>query len=223
MKTFVRLSFLLIGLMLLPLFLFSQGGGIFSLSVIPANPNPEDSVSVIADVWLSSGSCWLDNHNGSISQDTMVEINGTFNSGMLTVICYTSDTFQLGRLEPGNYHVTYNMHFVNFPSQLDTELLTFTVGGGTTYVLPVSHERRQLSAFLYPASQQVQLSFDPGPGETVNLIRVYALDGRLVQTLVPGRNSGSVITLPVPGGSGLYLYSLESSENHRYSCKLAIP
>jgi hypothetical protein len=223
MKTLVFRSFLFNVLMGMPLFLFSQGGGIMALSVVPANPNPEDSVSIIADVWLSSGSCWLDNHNGNISQDTLVEINGTFESGMLTVICNTSDTFKLGRLEPGNYHVTYNMHYTNFPTILDTEVLTFSVSGSTTSIRPLFREGPGLCALLSPGSGQVMLNYKLKAGEKATILRVYALDGRLLHTLSPVTAAGSMISMPIPASPGIYFYSLETSENHRYSCKLAIP
>ena len=84
-----------------PIQILAQGT-IVSLSVNPPNPTEGDEVEVYADVSFTSGGCDVDFIAYPISGTT---INATAHHciGLLTVICNTTDTFELGQLPAGNY------------------------------------------------------------------------------------------------------------------------
>ena len=81
---------------------FAQGGMITSFSIQPVNPTEGDEIEIYADVSFPSGGCDLDFIAYPISGTT---INATAHHciGMLTVICNTTDTFELGQLPAGSY------------------------------------------------------------------------------------------------------------------------
>lgn len=85
---------------------YAQGGTIVGFSVSPENPVEGDEVKVYADLSFSSGGCDLDFIAYPLNGTT---INATAHHcvGLLTVICNTTDTFELGQLSAGNY--TFDM------------------------------------------------------------------------------------------------------------------
>ncbi|MEI6575441.1 MAG: hypothetical protein WCO63_04610 [Bacteroidota bacterium] len=200
--------------------LFSQA--INTVSVFPSNPTPEDSVKVIANVWLPSGSCWLDNHYALYSQDTLIDVFGTFNSGMLTVICGTSDTFALGRLDAGNYHCRYIMRYLTLPAFADTATLLFTVGSTSGINTPTKPDKK-FSICQGSGTSQLQLKYNLSAGEMPLSLSVYTVDGRLVQSFSPLALRTASLFLPSPGNSGLYLYTLKTTDKKLYTCKFLLP
>lgn len=80
---------------------FSQGQ-IQGFTLDPASPTDLDYVRVYVDLVFSSGGCEVDNqsHSTTGSQTTA---SAHHCIGMLTVICDTRDTFELGYLQPGSH------------------------------------------------------------------------------------------------------------------------
>lgn len=219
MKTFAFRAILATSLLVFPLVIFAQGIG--SVSIYPANPTPEDSVKVIAGVLLPSGSCWLENHYSNIYQDTLIDVWGTFNSGMLTVICYDTDTFSLGRLEAGTYYCTYYMKYVGLPLFLDSASQSFTVSP-VSAVNNIKQESKGFSVGIDPGSDQIRINYHLPVGEAPLIMCIYSTDGRLVQQLSPGSNDTGENTITTLGIHGLYLFSLETSSNRRFTQKCLV-
>ncbi|MCH8545154.1 MAG: T9SS type A sorting domain-containing protein [Cryomorphaceae bacterium] len=111
--------------------LSAQPIGVTSLTPIPSNPSPTDSVFVAITVTTGS-----QGHTISVSHTlsgTVVDIEGCYYSGMLPAVDFHYDTISLGILPSGVYTVNMNA-LVSFDanacvpadsSQLST---TFTVG-----------------------------------------------------------------------------------------------
>jgi hypothetical protein len=78
------------------------------LEVIPARPTIEDDVKIISHTTFSSGGCGL--AESQIVQDSNSHyIFAMHNMGMLTYICHSTDTFDLGRLKKGYHEVNYEL------------------------------------------------------------------------------------------------------------------
>ncbi len=75
---------------------------ILQLYVDPPQPTSATPVNVIADLQFLSGDC-VDKTLNIFQTGNRFEANSLHCLGLLTVICYDSDTFQLGLLAPGNY------------------------------------------------------------------------------------------------------------------------
>ena len=102
----------------------SQTSRIDSLKIIPSNPTTNDSVKVVCYSKFSSGFCALTN-------DSMDVIGGTFhvyashNTGTLSFICFSIDTFVVGNLDSGFYQLIY--HLSDYITPVDTDTINFYV------------------------------------------------------------------------------------------------
>lgn len=89
--------------------------GLFSidfLEVIPAKPTIEDEVKIVSHTTFSSGGCGLaESHIMSDSNSHF--ISALHNMGMLTYICHSIDTFDLGKLSKGYHEVTYELSIID--------------------------------------------------------------------------------------------------------------
>ena len=83
-------------------------GTITGISVFPLNPTSGDDIELHVDVQFTSGDCQVDNkdHNTNAFAITAYAHHCV---GLLTVICPTTDTFQLGQLPAGDYTVDFTL------------------------------------------------------------------------------------------------------------------
>ena len=81
--------------------LFSQGS-IQGFAIDPASPTTTDYVKVYVDLMFNYGGCHVYNQNHSIS-GSITDAYAHHCFGMLTYICNTVDTFNLGYLPVGNH------------------------------------------------------------------------------------------------------------------------
>jgi hypothetical protein len=219
MKTLNILCFVFAASLFIPLMAYTQA--ISSVNTIPSAPSSTDTVKVLANVWLPSSGCWVESKSGSVAGNN-VSIAATFNSGMLTTICNMTDTFNLGTLPSGTYHGWYKMYYVGLPLFVDSTDFTFTVGG-TTDIQTNLQYNRAFSVCLKGNLAKVQVNYSLLQQEVPLSLKVYSEDGRLVQSLPLEKSNSTVLYYPAPSHSGLYLYSLSTSLNRNFSCKLFIP
>ena len=87
-----------------------------SLSIYPTNPTSNDSIYLIGSCYFQSGTCNQKTLNYSIINET-IDCDALHCIGMLTYICYDTDTFSVGKLPAGNYTYRYfvNAGFGNNP------------------------------------------------------------------------------------------------------------
>jgi hypothetical protein len=104
--------------------------GLFSidlLEVIPASPTIEDEVSIVSHTTFSSGGCGL--AESQVVHDSNSHfIFAAHNMGMLTYICHSVDTFNLGRLSRGYHEVTYELSILNMEVHSLSETIKLFVG-----------------------------------------------------------------------------------------------
>ena len=77
-------------------------GSIISLTISPTYPTNTDTVSVYAELAFTSSSCPLDMKSYSISGNNIVA-STQHCLGMLSAICYNTDTFKINPLSTGTY------------------------------------------------------------------------------------------------------------------------
>lgn len=126
-------------------------GTVTGISVIPSNPSTTDDIQLHVDVQFSGGGCQVDNKNHSTNAFA-VSAYAHHCVGLLTVICPTTDTFQLGQLPAGDYSVDFTLTSgfggANCSPGIvpdDTEQFQFTVS--TTVGL---QELQAEADFIYP-------------------------------------------------------------------------
>ena len=92
---------LLLILLCLPMIGFGQGS-IISLTVFPTYPTETDTVYIYASLSFASSSCPLDVKSHSILGNNIVA-STQHCLGMLSAICYNTDTFKINPLSTGTY------------------------------------------------------------------------------------------------------------------------
>jgi hypothetical protein len=104
--------------------------GLFSidyLEVIPAKPTLEDEVKIVSHTTFSSGGCGL--AESQILQDSNRHfIAAVHQMGMLTYICHSVDTFDLGKLSKGYHEVTYELSILDKKLPAVSETIKLFVG-----------------------------------------------------------------------------------------------
>ena len=103
----MKFIFLLVLILISAPQLLAQGT-ITGISVFPPNPTSGDDIELHIDVQFTSGDCQVDNkdHNTNTFAITAYAHHCV---GLLTVICPTTDTFQLGQLPAGDYTVSFTL------------------------------------------------------------------------------------------------------------------
>lgn len=96
MKKILFIPLLFIGLL-------ARGQMIQQITVLPAQPTVNDSVLVLVQSAFSSGSCNEGSRNLSQISAYYHEADAIHCLGILSVICYDTDTFQLGLLPAGQH------------------------------------------------------------------------------------------------------------------------
>tara|TARA_R110000868_G_scaffold191240_1_gene435414 strand:+ start:1045 stop:1668 length:624 start_codon:yes stop_codon:yes gene_type:complete len=94
-------------LLFLSIQLLAQGT-ITGISISPPNPTVSDQVEIHVGVQFNSGNCELDNQ-GHNTNGFAVSGYAHHCVGLLTVICPTTDTFQLGQLPAGDYTFNFSL------------------------------------------------------------------------------------------------------------------
>jgi hypothetical protein len=202
-------------------FLFAAGhtassqAHIDNLLIIPANPTEQDSIMIIAYCTFYSGACPLENLSHSITGN-VITITAQHCYGMLSIICYSSDTCHIAPLPPGSYTVDFNlMAGTPCPSPMsyqnvDTEQAAFTV----TTITNTPGQKANKKQIIHPNPSGG--SFGVHCGRTGEKLLIFAPDGRLLEEhkLLPGNNN---ITSRL--AEGLYMAVIQGAE----SGKTAIP
>ncbi len=86
----------------------TQSQTILSLTIIPPNPTPTDTLSFLAECMFPSGNC--DDHTQFISITGTDIIAGALHClGPLSVICNYTDTFVVNPLPAGNYTFNFQL------------------------------------------------------------------------------------------------------------------
>ena len=80
---------------------YSQGS-ISGISISPTNPTINDTITVYADLTFSNSSCDFFNSSQTIIGNN-INITTQHCYGMLTSLCFTTDTFTIAPLSSGNY------------------------------------------------------------------------------------------------------------------------
>lgn len=185
--------------------LYAQGGAIVSLSVSPPNPTVSDEIEVYANVSFPSGGCDLDFIAYPLN-GTTINASAHHCVGLLTVICNTTDTFELGQLPAGNY--TFD--------------LTLTSGAGGPNCTPgiVADDNDQLQFIVSPSVGIDELEYledfiYPNPvSDVFYLKRPFAstaiitdADGKRVGEIPSGNRQVDLSHLP----NGIYVLQIGNS------------
>ncbi len=191
---------------------------ILSVTTYPVQPNDADTTYLIVSLAFPSGDCELD-HIQVGSPDPEVFLYHCL--GMLTVICYQTDTVNLGILPAGPYQIPIHVLSGNqagpgvcanfIETEVSTHLLTVDLANKINELKndqPLIHYNPLSHSFML---KNISLSAD---------MSVFDSVGRLVFS---GQILNGSVTLASALSKGVYFYSITTPEQKIFSGKLAIP
>lgn len=197
-----------ISLFLLLLSLGVRSQTILQMRTQPTNPTVADSVTVLVDLQFSSSGCQLDQQLLNIN-GTNITAGAHHCMGVAAAICNVTDTFQLGRLNSGNYTFSFTLtHHGGFGpcvpsfSISDQDTLNFSVQ--STLGLE-NHEAAVFRVFPNPAKDRIFIST---PERMItNRILIRSSLGKIVYETTQARTPFNVTQLS-PG-----IYWVEINHN----------
>lgn len=179
---------------------------ITGMSVVPSNPTIQDYIRIITTVEFPSGDCQEKTLNASVS-GSQINLSALHCVGMLTFICGSTDTFQLGQLAAGTYTVYFQLDMGGqpfpctpgiVPGALDS--MTFVVSTGTG--LPLL-SKNEMELFPNPGQNGFAIRYS---GNVVPFVRITDMQGRIVREF-PSVSSDTYLDLSELK-SGAYLVEL---------------
>lgn len=191
-----------------------SGQYIQQLNLIPPQPVSSGPVSIIADLMFSSGDCR--DKTVLLNQLSATEFSGyaIHCLGVLSVICYDSDTFNLGILPPGNYSFSLQLdagYGVTpctpgiVPGPIDSINFVVTASSGLD-----EKGEEQFVVYPNPSNDRFNFTFY---NEFTGKMSIYALDGKeLISFKVADANSSIDVSGLAPG---VYLAEFLSVTNKR--------
>ena len=179
-------------------FAFAQGN-ISSITISPTNPTVNDDIVIYADVQFPNSDCMVD-YQGHSLQGTTIGASAHHCMGVLTAICNTTDTFEIGQLPAGDY--TFDLTLTSgfggpgcSPGFVpdDNDQLPFTVTGAVGIA-----ELNALDKFIYPNPTNGLVRFNRPLKESA---RITTLSGQIIQSIPSGTITFDVSELE----SGVYI------------------
>lgn len=188
-----------------------------SIQVIPANPNTQDTVSIIVDTWFSSGPC--NQHTQQISVNgNSIYCNTLHCTGMLTVICNDADTFKINPLPTGNYTAYVQVDQGALPTpcspgvvQGGSDSLLFTVTPFTGITNAVNDEN--YTVYVSRSSIEIQVKNT----EKIQCIKLTDAEGRMVFSSAKIKES---ISVRKTHSGGFYFLSIINKNGSLLSRKI---
>lgn len=185
--------------------LFAQGS-ITSMTVSPTNPNENDDISIYVNVQLPNSGCEVQTQGHSLQGNT-IGASALHCMGLLTAICNTTDTFQIGQLPPDNYTFDFTLSS-GFGSPNcspgivpdDNDQLQFTV---STAVGIQNEKMEKLTVFPNPTSDFLSVDHRNSP------CRIISMNGEQVGDQMI-TNDGRIDIRNLP--SGLYVLEVKLKE-----------
>ncbi|MBI1287452.1 MAG: T9SS type A sorting domain-containing protein [Flavobacteriales bacterium] len=182
--------------------LFAQGS-ITSITVSPANPNESDDISIYVNVQLPNSGCDVQTQAHGLQGNT-IGASALHCMGLLTAICNTTDTFQIGQLPAGNYTFDFTLSSGSGSPNCspgivpdDNDQLQFTV---STAVGIENVKTEKLTVFPNPTTDFLSVGHGNSP------CRIISMDGQEVgNQIIPNDGRIDVQNLP----SGLYIFELK--------------
>lgn len=176
---------------------------ILGFTTIPPTPTETDTIYLVVDLAFNSGDCAF--HHSNVSLQGMPVIDLYHCVGMLTVICYRTDTILLGVLPAGAYQSQINIYTAPYTGP--DECSGFNQVNQQTYLFQVDiankvNEINQTKINLVYDSETESFSLLNSKGRST--VTLYSIDGKIV---FQGEVESS---FKVGGlGKGGYLYSVE--------------
>lgn len=193
--------------------LITKAQVIQNVTVLPANPTEDDVVSIVVQSAFNSGGCDLVNYNSSV-MGSFVNLDLYHCLGLLTVICYASDTIVLGQLPAGTYIISSRLWYgTGMP-----DCTTFQPGDTSSQTFNVDFSnsiRYNLDSRPMVVVKDRSLWIDKVPAESV--VELVDINGRILRSAILSATGNSIDLHDL---SGMCFYRIRSKEGRMATGKL---
>lgn len=208
-------------LLLLVFFIFMQfqvkSQTIMSLTILPPNPTPTDTLTFLADCMFPSANC--DDHTQYISMSGTDLIAGALHClGPMTVICHYTDTFIVNPLPAGNYTFNFQLDAGFGPSPCSPGIvpgpgqsLNFVVAPFTDITEYISNDAA--SVFPNPFNDHFQITGIEKENFPV-YVEIFSIEGKLVKYFTLSDITSNIKTSDLPAAS--YQVYLTTKNKEQY-------
>jgi hypothetical protein len=178
-----------------------------SITLIPANPTPADTLHFYADLSFPSGNC--DEHSDiTIYSLPYIGVFSLHCLGMLTFICSHTDTFKFDPLPVGNYTFVFHVDIGELPSPCiangpgATDSISFSVSSASSIPL-ITNGNHDLLIFPNPAGNTIKLQMSNEILKTINKsLSIYSMEGKEIGNwkLEVSKQENEINISELPGG-----------------------
>jgi hypothetical protein len=193
----------------------AQLPAINKLVIIPANPTSNDIVKVIGYTTFSSGGCPLTSSSLKIN-GTKITLHVCHTPGILTVICNSTDTLIIGKLDAGVYELHYYLYDARMLAHYDLDTVYFTVQLAVGLQLS-DNSGQKIDAYPNPVSKEINLEFKNHSAEGYN-ISFYSVTGQKLKTIKESKN---IIKIDISDlADGIYFMVISNEQEKLWSQKI---
>ena len=181
----LKLFLLLFLIFILPL--SSSAQWIQSLSVLPATPSSNDTLTILAECSFFAGGC-SDHTKSYFISGNEIYAQALHCVGMLTVICNYTDTFTLPPLPPGNYTFYFQVDAGQGPSPCTPGIVAGNNDSLKFVVSPFTGIREfitqdEVYAFPNPTNDKFQVKGLEIKQFPIN-VELFSVEGKLIQKML---------------------------------------
>ncbi|MFZ4414072.1 MAG: T9SS type A sorting domain-containing protein [Bacteroidales bacterium] len=196
-------------------FLKAQIPAIDSLRIIPAYPTSNDTVKVISRTIFPSGGCAMTASAVNIYGST-VNVFATHTLGLMTVICSSTDTICIGKLNARNYDLIYNLALTTPPQTYDIDTLHFVVQQFTG-LLPEGEAAQKPEIYPNPLTTTLNIRLKNNSEADFSIV-VYGVLGQKIKSIpkINQRLSLDISELK----DGIYFMVITDSDHGRWVEKI---
>jgi len=186
-----------------------------SLEIIPAYPTTNDTVKVISHSIFPSGGCPLTSSSITFNGAT-INVNVKHTLGMLTYICYSTDTITIGKLNAKSYDLIYTLALTSPPATYDIDTLHFTVQQPTGIPF-IDNSDQIIDIFPNPIATEININLKTLSNDNYN-VDIYSLLGQKIKSLRENKNTIRIDSSELT--DGVYFIVITSENEKRWTKKI---
>jgi hypothetical protein len=191
-----------------------------SVKIIPTNPSITDSVKVIGYKRFGSGNCGALNIGVTQPGGNWIYVEACHEGGMMSVMCSSVDTTNLGLFSAGKYYLGYIVRRVNPVTDpidcggqplLDSMNISFTVNISSGSGIGVNTQPiNTVALYPNPANEAIAIHYELDKREPGTALVIYNIVGQVVKSVPLENKQGAIIENISNLSKGSYFYRIET-------------
>jgi len=157
-----------------------------SIAILPPNPTTTDTVKVISYTSFGYTPCSLANPSFNIV-DTNITVYTSYTTGIAPTLCTSIDTLTIGKLNVGNYELTFHLADTAPPTTYDIDTIIFTVQQPSG-LQPTEYSEQEIKVYPNPTTSEINIELKTHSTDR-HEIDIYSLLGQKINTVKTDKNN----------------------------------